>query len=105
MSGNSLATISIGSTEAKGCAEDQIKAFPRKRAEYLFGVSAFWNVFNIGDIDIFDFIFDIHQAFVMGLRPTAIIVRADQHHGDIELTLLDFGDFEIADFLNFFFAG
>ena len=32
----------------------------------------------------------------MGLRPAAIVMRADQHHGDVELAFFDLRDLEAA---------
>ncbi len=39
---------------------------------------------------------DEFKPLVVRLRPAQVVVRADQHHGDVELALFDLGDLERA---------
>ena len=94
-----------GVHEAEGGAEDQVEALARQGAEDLFGVGAFGDVLDVGDMRIFDVLSDVFQAFVVSLRPTTIIMWSNQDHGNVELALLNIGDLEGPDGFGFRAAG
>ena len=52
---------------AEGRAQDQVEALAGQAAEHLLRVSAFRNIFNVGDMHIRHVLLDVDQALVVGL--------------------------------------
>ena len=77
---------------AEGRAEDQVEALAGQAAEDLLGIGAFGYVLDI----LAHHLAVEQQAFIVCLRPAAVVMRANQDHGHIELARLDIGDLKTA---------
>jgi hypothetical protein len=75
--------------EAKRGREDDVEALARQRANHLLGVGAFRHILDIGGVDILQVGLDVLATDVVGLRPSAIVVRANIDEGNVVLALFD----------------
>ena len=70
---------------AKGRAEDEVETLAGEAAEDLLGLGAFRDIFDVGNVDVWDILCDVLQPFEVGLAPSAVIVRTNEHHRNVEL--------------------
>ncbi len=83
-------------------AEDQVESLAGQAAEHLLCFGALGHVLDIGHMRIRHVLFEVKQPFVVGLRITAIVMRADEDRRHIELALFDLRDLEPTDFFSGF---
>ncbi len=74
--------------------QDQVEALAGQAADDLLGVGAFGHVFDVGDVRVRHVLLEVGQAVVVRLAPAAVVMRADQDRGDVELALLDIRDLQ-----------
>ncbi len=70
----------------KGSSEDQVEALAGKAAEYSLRIGAFGNVLDVGYMHAGYIVLYIGQAVKMSLRPTAVVMRANENKRDVKLS-------------------